>query len=264
MKKKWLAAISLVFLVVILSGCTEIDQPVTSESEGIWNQIFVYPLSWLIITIAEFFNTGYGYGLSIIVVTILIRLVILPLMVNQMKSSKKMQLIQPELQKLREKYASKDAVTQQKFQQEQMLLMQKYQINPLAGCLPILIQMPILLGFYHAIMRTEEIKGHSFLWFELASPDPFFILPILAGVTTFIQQKVMTKGQPYNPQLAVMLWMMPIMIIIFALFVPAALALYWLVGNIFSIIQSYFIKTPELAGLTKETASSDRPGGKKK
>ncbi|MDP2613946.1 YidC/Oxa1 family membrane protein insertase, partial [Oceanobacter sp. 2_MG-2023] len=83
-------------LMAILSGCTEINEPVTAESEGIWNTIFVYPLSWVIIKIAEIFNEGYG--LSIVIVTILIRLLILPLSIKQLKSSKAMQEIQPKLQ----------------------------------------------------------------------------------------------------------------------------------------------------------------------
>jgi YidC/Oxa1 family membrane protein insertase len=263
-KNKVFILVSLLFAIIFLSGCTEVNEPITSESPGIWNEVIVYPLSWLIIKIAQFFGSTWGYGLSIIVITILIRLVLLPLMIKQMKSSKAMQAIQPELLKLKEKYSSKDAVTQQKFQEEQLKLMQKYDVNPMAGCLPILVQLPILLGFYHAIMRTEEIKGNSFLWFELAEPDPYFILPILAGVLTFVQQKVLMKGQQQNPQLAMMLWMMPIMIAIFGLFLPSALPLYWIVGNIFSIAQGYYIKTPEIATSKPETAKAGRTGGKKK
>jgi YidC/Oxa1 family membrane protein insertase len=175
-----------------------------------------------------------------------------------------MQVIQPELAKLQEKYKSKDAITRQRLQQERLLLMEKYNINPMAGCLPLFIQMPILLGFYQAIMRTEELKGNSFLWFELASPDPYFLLPILAGVSTFIQQKVMTKGQEGNPQIVMMLWLMPVMIIIFSLYLPSALPLYWIVGNIFSIIQSYFIQTPEITNITTQPAVAGRTGGRKK
>ena len=145
-----------------------------------------------------------------------------------------------------------------------MLLLQKYNINPAAGCLPILIQMPILIGFYHAIMRTEELKGNHFLWFELAAPDPYYVLPFLAGAMTFIQQKVLMKDQPANPQTSMLLWTMPIMIIIFSLYLPAALPLYWIVGNIFSIVQAQFIKVPELANVTTAAAKAGRSGGKKK
>ena len=97
--------------------------------------------------------------------------------------------------------------------------------------------------FYHAIMRTAEIKQHSFLWFDLGHADPFYILPVVAAITTFIQQKLAMAGTAgQNPQMAMMLWLMPIMILIFAINFPAALSLYWVVGNIFGIAQMYFIK----------------------
>lgn len=251
--------IGLVLLLTLLTGCTEYNQPITSESEGFWNEYIVYPLSQFIIMVAKV--AGNNYGLAIILVTIIIRLLILPLMIKQTKSSKAMQAIQPEMQKLKEKYSSKDQKTQQKLQQETMALFQKHNINPLAGCFPILIQMPILIGFYHAINRTREIAEHSFLWFDLGSPDPYYILPLVAGATTFIQQKMMMAGTAnQNPQMAMMLWMMPIMIIIFAIKFPAALSLYWVVGNIFMIVQTYFIKGPDL----KEQKETSKAGGAKK
>ncbi|WP_181538647.1 YidC family membrane integrase SpoIIIJ [[Anoxybacillus] calidus] len=253
-RRIWLAFL-LVALLAFVSGCSQINEPITPESKGFWNQYIVYPLSWLITYVANLFNDNYG--LSIIIVTVLIRLVILPLMIQQTKNSKAMQALQPELQKLREKYSSKDMQTQQKLQQETMLLFQKHGVNPLAGCFPLLIQMPILIGFYHAIMRTKEIANHNFLWFDLGDKDPYYILPLIAGVTTFIQQKMIMAGtEQQNPQMAMMLWMMPVMIVIFAINFPAALSLYWVVGNIFMIIQTYFIKGPDI-----KTANS---GGAKK
>jgi YidC/Oxa1 family membrane protein insertase len=241
--------------MVLLAGCSQINEPITSESTGFWDQYIVYPLSQVIVFFAEIM--GNNYGLSIIVVTILIRLLILPLMLKQLKSSKAMQALQPEILKLREKYSSKDQKTQQKLQQETMALFQKNGVNPLAGCFPILIQMPILLGFYQAIMRTHEISNHTFLWFDLGERDPFFILPIVAGITTFTQQKLMMAGNPatsQNPQMAMMLWLMPIMIVVFAINFPAALSLYWVVGNLFMIGQTFLIKTPEIKTATPEKA----------
>lgn len=108
-------------------------------------------------------------------------------------------------------------------------------------------------------MRTAEIKKHTFLWFDLGSPDPLFLLPIIAGVATFIQQKLMMAGNPSdNPQMAIMLWVMPIMIIVFAISFPAALSLYWVVGNIFMIIQTLVIKTPQVKLDTKEKAGGNK------
>lgn len=245
MKRRILLITGLLGVLMLLAGCTQVNVPITSESQGFWNSYIVYPLSQLITYFAEI--TGENYGLSIIIVTIIIRLVLLPLMLKQTKSSKAMQALQPEMAKLKEKYSSKDQQTQQKLQQETMALFQKHGVNPLAGCLPLVVQMPILIGFYHAIMRTEAIAEHTFLWFDLGDKDPYFILPIVAGVTTFIQQKMMMAGMAnQNPQMAMMLWLMPIMIVVFAISFPAALSLYWVVGNLFMIIQTYFVKGPDL------------------
>ncbi|ASK61766.1 OxaA precursor [Virgibacillus phasianinus] len=258
MSKKYLVLISMIVLVALLSGCTQMNEPITSQSEGFWNEYFVYPMSWLITYFAELFNGSYGLG--IIVVTIMVRLVLLPLNVKQLKSSKAMQDVQPELKEIQKKYSSKDANTQQKLQKETMELFQKHGVNPLAGCLPIFVQMPVLIAIYHAIMRNAEIQNHSFLWFELGAPDPFYILPIIAGGATFLQQKLMMAGSPagQNPQMMVMMYVMPIMITVFALFFPAALALYWVVGNVFMVAQTIFIRKPMMK---KDDAST---GGVKK
>lgn len=260
LKKKVVLVIGLICLVALLTGCSDYNQPITSESKGFWNQFIVYPLSQLIIWTANI--AGGSFGISIILVTILIRLIILPLMINQIKSTKAMQAIQPELEKLQKKYSSKDAATQQKLQQETMALFKKYNINPLAGCFPILIQMPILVGFYHAIVRTRAIATDTFLWFDLGSPDPYFILPIIAGIATFISQKIsMARGTAaQNPSMTMMLWVMPAMIIFFAIKLPAALALYWVVGNIFSIVQQFIIKAPNI----NNQPQTSKSGGSKK
>lgn len=263
LNKKILWLMTVIFLVTILAGCATVDNPnyITSETTGFWSKYVVYPLSWLITSFAKWF--GNSYGLSIIVVTILLRLAMLPLMIQQTKNSKAMQAVQPEMEKLREKYSSKDANTQQKLQEETMKLFQTHNVNPLAGCFPILIQTPILIGFYQAIIRTEEIgKSGDFLWFELGSPDPYYLLPIIAGATTFLQQKIMMSGTGNaNPQMQMMLYMMPIMILIFAINFPAALALYWVVGNIFMIVQTYFIKPPVME--TKKPNNQKVRGAKK-
>jgi len=256
LRKRWLTIFLLIGLVVLLSGCMQIDQPITEESEGIWNKYFVYPLSWLITYIAGLFEGTYGYGLAIVILTLIIRILLLPLNIKQIQSTTAMQQIQPQLKELQEKYSSKDQQTQQKLQQETMALFQKHNVNPLAGCFPILIQMPILIAMYHAIMRTEEISNHTFLWFALDSPD--YILPIIAALTTFAQQKLMMSGNAAaanNPQMTAMLYMMPIMIGVFAFFFPAALALYWVVGNFFMIAQVLLINRPMMK---KASAGGDK------
>lgn len=254
MRKKLIIVVALLALVTVLAGCTQINEPITDESTGVWNKYFVYPLSLALIWVADFLNGSYGF--AIIAVTIVIRLVLLPLMIQQTKSSKAMQALQPEMQRLREKYSSKDQKTQQKLQQETMELFQKHGVNPLAGCMPILIQMPILVAFYHAIMRTAEIKTHTFLWFSLGSPD--YILALLAGVTTFLQQKIMMGQAPPNPQMKMMLYIMPVMIAIFAINFPAALSLYWVIGNLFMIVQTYFISGPNVQADSKTTGGAKK------
>ncbi|MRX74000.1 YidC family membrane integrase SpoIIIJ [Bacillus lacus] len=257
MKRRIMLIAGLIGLVAVLSGCTEVNQPITPESEGFWNSYIVYPLSWLITYFADL--TGDNYGVAIIIVTLILRLAILPLMIKQMRNSKAMQALQPEMQKLREKYSSKDQKTQQKLQQETMGLFQKNNVNPLAGCFPLLVQMPILIGFYHAIMRTQEIANHNFLWFDLGERDPYFILPVVAGITTFIQQKMMMAGTAnQNPQMAMLLYLMPIMIVVFAVTFPAALSLYWVVGNLFMIVQTFFINGPQIKPAVEQSGGAKK------
>ncbi len=255
--KRLFVVVALVAIALFLSGCTQINEPITENSEGFWNTFFVYPLSFLITYIAEdIFN--HGFGLAIIIVTLLLRTLILPLNIKQLKSSQAMQMIQPELQALREKYSSKDQQTQQKLQQETMALFQRHGVNPLAGCLPIIVQMPILIAFYHAIVRTEAIENYTFLWFSLGEPS--IIMAAITFTTTFIQQKLMMAGTPAaaNPQMQVMLYLMPVMIGVFALFFPAALALYWVVGNLFMIVQTLLIRRPMMKQYEKDNGGSKK------
>lgn len=252
MRNKIIALLAMAGVLTFLSGCTQVNQEITSDSTGFWNEYIVFPLSKTLLFFADL--TGGSYGLAIIIATIIIRVLLLPLNVKQLKSSKAMQDIQPELKELREKYSSKDAQTQQKLQQETMQLFQKNGVNPLAGCLPIVVQMPILIGFYHAIMRTTEIQAHNFLWLQLGESDPF--LAILTAGTTFLQQKLMMAGgaAQQNPQMQMMLYIMPLMIGTFAFFFPSALALYWIVGNLVMILQTIFIRKPMM---NKETGGEN-------
>lgn len=250
MSRKIVLVVVLLVFMLVATGCN-FDAEIDPVGGGIWDKYFVYPLSWTLDYFATLLNPDGDkkldkYGWSIVIVTILLRTLTLPLMIKQTKSSKMMQLLQPEMVKIREKFKT----DQQKLQQETMKLFQKHNVNPLAGCLPILVQMPILIAFYHAIMRNANIASHSFLWLpDLGAPDPFYILPILAGVTTYFQQKMM--GMDANPQMKILMVVLPFMIAIFALSFASALSLYWVVGNIFTITQVYFMKDmykPKLEG----------------
>ena len=245
----------LTALSVFLAGCSEFNDPISKSSTGFWNEYVVWPLVSLINVFEELLGT---YGYAIVAVTIIIRLALLPLMIKQTKSSKKMQEIQPELKALKEKYKSKDAVTQEKYRTEMQKVMSDKKINPAAGCLPVLIQMPILIGFYHAISRMNVTYDvGSILWFKLGVPS--ITLAILAGLMQFI---VLRTGPAMdNPQMKIMMYIMPFMIIGFGMFLPAALALYWVIGNIISIIQNIFIYKPFKK---KEEVVVAKVGGKRK
>ncbi|MGG4455083.1 MULTISPECIES: membrane protein insertase YidC [Brevibacillus] len=236
MSRRTLSILMLTMLVLVLSGCNpQAAAPIGPDATGIWDKYLVYPLSWLIKESALIL--GNNYGLGILVATIIIRIIVLPLMVKQIKSSKKMQEVQPEMQKIREKHKNDP----QKAQAETMALFQKSGVNPLAGCLPMLVQMPILIAFYHAIIRTTEINSQTFMWLTLGEKDPYYILPIVAAITTYLQSKMMGQANQGNPQMQMMIIMMPLMILAIAVTLPSALSLYWVYGNLFTIVQTYFL-----------------------
>lgn len=226
--------------MIVLAGCTPgVMDTITTDDlkEGnIFQRYLVYPLSWFLNKSADVL---WGvYGLAILVVTILIRFVVLPLNIKQYKSTKAMQKLQPELNKIKTKY--KDDAKKQ--QEETMKLFQQHNVNPLAGCFPLLIQMPVLIALYYAIIYNPDIREQSFLWIEsLGTPDKLYILPTLAAITTFIQQKVMSKFTPANPQMQTIMLIFPVLIFVMSMSFPAALPLYWFYGNIFTIVQTYFI-----------------------
>ncbi len=229
--------------MAVLSGCGYSTDPITSGSTGFWSHYIVFPLSWTITWFSDLFGGSYAVG--IIVVTILIRLLIMPLMIKQLKSQKAMTNLQPKIKELQEKYSSKDNETKQKLQQETMRLYQENSVNPMMGCLPLLIQMPILLGFYQAISRTAEIKTDSFLWMQLGNPDPYYILPVVAALTTFLSSKISMMGQTQqNKSMAMIVYIMPVMILFMGITLPSALALYWIIGNIFTVFQTLLINNP--------------------
>lgn len=227
-------------IVFVSTGCSASPNTPVDPSNGIWDKFFVYPLS---VTLDFFADVLFNnYGLSIIITTILIRFLVLPLMITQIRSQKAMQALQPEVLALREKYKNDP----KKAQEEMMKLYQKHNVNPLAGCLPLFIQMPILIAFYHAIMRSTHIAAQDFLWLHLGDPDPYYIFPILAAVTTYLQMKMMNVNTVGNPQAAqqqkIMATVMPAMILFIGISLPSALGLYWVIGNIFTIVQTQMIK----------------------
>ncbi|PZE19088.1 membrane protein insertase YidC [Paenibacillus xerothermodurans] len=226
----------IIFTFLLLAGCAPATTKIDPEN-GIWDKYFVGPLADILDWFAALL--WGSYGLSILVVTLIIRIIILPLTLKQYKSSKRMQDLQPELKKIKDKY--KDDPKKQ--QEETMRLFQANGVNPLAGCFPLLVQMPILIALYSAIMRNQNIAEHSFLWMELGEKDPYYILPLLAAVTTYFQQKMMSSQM--NPQMQNLMFIFPILIFVMAMNFAAALPLYWVFSNLFTIVQSYFIYRPQ-------------------
>lgn len=192
-----------------------------------------------------------NYGLAIILLTFLIKMALYPLSVKQMKSMVTMQRLQPKVKEIQEKWKHKDP---KKMQQMIMELYKEYNANPMAGCLPLLVQMPILIAFYKSLFAFPYInEAHaSFIWVKnLSHTDPYFILPLLAGVTTYLQSKMTTSMT--DPTQRTMLYMMPVFIAWISSTVPAGLALYWVVFNIVGGVQQYFINKQTL--VVKEGAS---------
>lgn len=178
-----------------------------------------------------------SYALAIILLGIVVRILLFPLSLKQMKSTLGMSEVQPELKEIQKKYAN----NREKMNEEMQRLYKEYDINPVAGCLPILIQMPILYGLFRALREYQFTEYDSFLWIEhLNDKDPYFILPIVLAAAMFIQQRfMMPKGSPMadNPSMKIMLYVMPFMMGFFALQFPSGLSVYWVTTTVLMIFQ---------------------------
>lgn len=239
-----------------------------ASNVGFFHDYLIEPFSALLKGVAGLFHGEYG--LSIILVTIIVRIVVLPLFVNQFKKQRifqeKMAVIKPQVDSIQVKLKkTKDPEKQKELQMEMMKLYQENNINPLAmGCLPMLIQSPIMIGLYYAIRSTPEIASHSFLWFSLGQSD--ILMSLSAGIMYFVQayiaQKLSAKysAVPQNPaaqqSAKLMVFIFPVMMTIFSLNVPAALPLYWFTSGLFLTVQNIVLqmthhKSKKTAALTE-------------
>lgn len=242
-KKKWGQIALLLGLVLILSACGNSQEAVNAQSTGWWDRYIIYNLSQFIIWLSNLL--GGNYALGIISFTLIIRLLLIPVTRMQMKAQRDMQALQPELEKLKEKYPNRDRESMQMLQDEQQKLMEDRGVNQFAGCLPLLIQLPVMAALYQSILRTEELRQGHFLWTNLGQPDPYFILPILAASLTFANSYLMMKAQEgNNTQTRFLLYMMPIMILFISISLPSALSLYWVVSNAVNVIQTLVFNNP--------------------
>lgn len=238
--RKWLLVLGLVLMVAMLSGCGSQINNTTSTADlqhgNFWEKNVVYYFSLTLDTFADWFHGSYG--LAILLITVIVRTAILPLTLKQYRSSKAMQAIQPQMAEIKKKYKDNP----QKQQEETMKLFSANKVNPMAGCLPLLVQMPVFMALYNSIYRNPEVRTHEFLGLQLGEPGPWYFLPIIAAATTFIQSKMMQKQQTQTmPGMGAMLMIFPVLIFVMALNFPSALPLYWIFSNIYTIVQNYFL-----------------------
>ena len=182
---------------------------------------------------------GLGnWGLAIIAITIIVKSLMYPLTKAQYTSMAKMRALQPKMAALKEKYGD----DRQKFGQATMEMYKKEKVNPMGGCFPILLQMPIFLALFYVFLESTELRHAEFmLWLtDLSAQDPYYVLPILFGASMFITQKLqpMTVTDPMQQK---MMTFMPVIFSVFFLWFPSGLVLYWLVSNLISIAQMLYI-----------------------
>lgn len=239
--KKLLLSGTLLSVLVFLSGCMGRDSD--GNPSGIIYEFLVVPTQRVIIQLADLF--GGSYGLAIIAITLIVRLIILPLNLNQSKKSivqqEKMALIKPEMEEVQKK--QKAAVTPEEKAAAQQELMSLYKDNDMSmlggvGCLPLLIQMPIFTAMFQAINLSGEISNSTFLGFSLG--DQNIALAIAAGAVYFVQSYVSMIGLPdeQKKQMRTMMYVSPLMILMVSFTSPAGLGLYWFVGGIFAVFQT--------------------------
>ncbi|MBA2469885.1 MAG: membrane protein insertase YidC [Chloroflexia bacterium] len=209
----------------------------------VWDQ-YVDLMEWSLNSLANIFQNG---GLAIIAFTIIIKTILLPLTVKSIRSSKNMQELAPRIKEIQKKYGS----DRQKASQETFALYQQHGVNPMSGCLPMLIQIPIFFGLYLGIsgLSSSEV-GHwtdGFLWLgDLSEADPWKILPILAGLFQFVQSRMMRPANqkitdPQQQIMNTMMNFMPLMVVIFGWTFASGPVLYWATQSIYSVIQQWFI-----------------------
>lgn len=192
------------------------------------------PLFWVLETIHDFVS---NWGWSIVLLTILIKLAFYKLSEASYKSMANMRRVQPRMVQLKERYAG----DRQKMNQALMDLYKKEKINPLGGCLPILVQIPVFIALYWVLLESVEMRQAPWvLWVDnMSSPDPYFILPVVMGITMLVQQKL--NPAPMDPIQAKVMMFLPFVFAVFFAFFPAGLVLYWVVNNTLSIAQQWYI-----------------------
>ena len=201
---------------------------------GSWLKWLAIPM---LITLRFLYGYVHNYGMAIILLTILIKLIFWPLGNKSYKSMKEMQKLQPKMVELREKYKNDKA----RLSQESMALYKTHHVNPMGGCLPMVVQIPVFFGLYKALLYAIELRHAPFFWWiqDLSAKDPYYITPLVMGATMFIQQKMTPTGA--DPMQAKIMLFMPIIFTFMFLNFPSGLVIYWLLNNVISIGQQFYI-----------------------
>jgi YidC/Oxa1 family membrane protein insertase len=204
--------------------------------------IIAEPIFWLL---SFFYDFVGNWGVAIILVTFSIKALFFKLSEKSYKSMAHMKIVQPRIVAMKEKYGD----DKQKLNQAMMELYKTEKINPLGGCFPILIQIPVFIALYWTLLESVELRQAPFaLWIDnISAADPYFILPVIYGITMFLQQRL--NPAPVDPMQKKMMQMLPIMFTGFFAFFPAGLVLYWIVNNILTIIQQTVIMKRIEAGI---------------
>ncbi|MDR0735859.1 MAG: membrane protein insertase YidC [Zoogloeaceae bacterium] len=216
-----------------------------------WLHIIAAPIFWVL----EFINTLIGnWGWSIVALTILIKLMFYPLSATSYKSMAKMRTLTPKLMQLKERYANDKA----RLNQEMMKLYQTEKVNPLGGCLPILVQIPVFIALYWVLLGAVEMRDAPWIFWikDLSAADPYYVLPVIMMASMFIQTRL--NPTPPDPIQAKMMLIMPLVFGVMFFFFPAGLVLYWVVNNILSIAQQWQINWAlEKGNAAKNKAAND-------
>ncbi len=224
-----------------------------TEDYGIFSPI-AKPLFWLL----KFFHKWVGnWGLAIILLTLTVKAGMYKLSEKQFRSMAKMKQFAPKIAEIKERYAD----DKEKLNKAMMELYTKQGFNPLAGCWPLLVQFPVFISLYWVLAQSVELRQATFgLWLtDLSSPDPFYVLPVLFGISMFAQQKIQGTAATMDPMQAKMMQFMPIGLTAFFAFFPAGLVLYWFVSNLITIAQQWLInKTLEKEGLKEKAPAKIR------
>ena len=234
------------------------DFKITSgKYEGLWTTFFVKPLAFILIKLGMAIG---NYGISVIVISLIIRLISFPITKKTAMQSEIMKKAQPELNRIQKKYENKqDQESMIRQNQEMMAVYKKYNINPMSGCLFAMLQLPIFIAFFEAVQRIPVIFEDKFLGLQLGTTPSvgittstfyaYIIIMLLIAATTFFSFKMNATGNMEDPTMKMMPLMMSIMIVITAMFMPTGLGIYWVTSNLFTMVQNYLVKrSKELHG----------------